>query len=169
MHFVKDNLIGFSTVKVFKSENKIKELFVKNNDILENKKASKTRTISLMEMVQTLLSLISQFGVFFIGAYISIKTGDIAPSVILLFVQLMNYIINPLMQVPSLLSKRLSCNPLFKKINEIIELENDNDQGEKIENINEITVSNLKFMFDEFYNCWMYFRDEPIEEEEELF
>ena len=23
-------------------------------------------------------------------------------------------------------------------------------------------------MFDEFYNCWMYFRDEPIEEEEEL-
>ena len=26
MHFIKDNLIGFSTVKVFKSEKKIKEL-----------------------------------------------------------------------------------------------------------------------------------------------
>ena len=68
MHFVKDNLIGFSTVKVFKSENKIKELFIKNNDILENKKASKTKTLALMEMVQTVLSLVSQFGVFFIGA-----------------------------------------------------------------------------------------------------
>ena len=36
MHFIKDNLIGFSTVKVFKAEKKIKELFVKNNDVLEN-------------------------------------------------------------------------------------------------------------------------------------
>ena len=149
MHFVKDNLIGFSTVKVFKSENKIKELFVKNNDILENKKASKTKTLVLMEMVQTVLSLLSQFGVFFIGAYISITTGDIAPSVILLFVQLMNYIINPLMQIPSSLSKRLACKPLFIKISEIIQIESDNNLGVEIEEINEITVSNLKFMYDD--------------------
>ena len=149
MHFVKDNLIGFSTVKVFKSENKIKELFIKNNDILENKKASKTKTLALMEMVQTVLSLVSQLGVFFIGAYISITTGDIAPSVILLFVQLMNYIISPLMQIPSSLSKRLACKPLFIKISEIIQIENDNNLGIEIEEINEITVSNLKFMYDE--------------------
>ena len=149
MHFVKDNLIGFSTVKVFKSEKKIKELFVKNNDILENKKASKTKTLALMEMVQTILSLVSQFGVFFIGAYISIKTGSIAPSVILLFVQLMNYIINPLMQIPSLLSKRLACKPLFEKISEIIQTESDSTLGKSIESINEITVSNLKFMYED--------------------
>ncbi len=149
MHFVKDNLIGFSTVKVFKSEKKIKKLFVKNNDILENKKANKTKTLAIMEMVQTVLSLVSQFGVFFIGAYISITTGDIAPSVILLFVQLMNYIISPLMQIPSSLSKRLSCNPLFSKISEIIKIENDNSLGKKIKEINEIKVSNLQFMFDD--------------------
>jgi ABC-type multidrug transport system fused ATPase/permease subunit len=149
MHFIKDNLIGFSTIKVFKSEQKIKELFVKNNNILENKKASKTKTLALMEMVQTVLSLVSQFGVFFIGAYISIKTGDIAPSVILLFVQLMNYIISPLMQIPTSLSKRLACKPLFTKISEIIQTESDNSQGELIENINEITISNLKFMYDD--------------------
>ena len=149
MHFIKDNLIGFSTIKVFKSERKIKELFVKNNNVLESKKASKTKTLALMEMVQTVLSLVSQFGVFFIGAYISIKTGDIAPSVILLFVQLMNYIISPLMQIPSSLSKRLACKPLFEKISEIIQKESDNNQGEAINDINEITISNLKFMYDD--------------------
>ena len=149
MHFLKDNLIGFSTIKVFKSEQKIKDLFVKNNNVLENKKASKTKTLALMEMVQTVLSIVSQFGVFFIGAYISIKTGDIAPSVILLFVQLMNYIINPLMQIPSSLSKRLACNPLFTKISEIIQIESDNSQGHSIEKIDEITISNLKFMYDD--------------------
>ena len=149
MHFIKDNLIGFSTIKVFKSEEKIKELFIKNNNVLESKKASKTKTLALMEMVQTVLSLVSQFGVFFIGAYISIKTGDIAPSVILLFVQLMNYIISPLMQIPSSLSKRLACKPLFEKISEIIQKESDTTQGQSIDNIDEITVSNLKFMYDD--------------------
>ena len=149
MHFVKDNLIGFSTIKVFKSESKIKELFVKNNNVLETKKANKTKTLALMEMVQTVLSFLSQFGVFFIGAYISIKTGDIAPSVILLFIQLMNYIINPLMQIPSSLSKRLACKPIFKKISEIIQTESDNNQGKAIDNINEIAISNLKFMYDD--------------------
>ena len=148
MHFVKDNLIGFSTIKVFKSEKKIKELFIKNNNVLESKKANRTKTLALMEMVQTVLSFLSQFGVFFIGAYISIKTGDIAPSVILLFVQLMNYIISPLMQIPTSLSKRLACKPLFTKISEIIQIENDNSQAELIHSINEITISNLKFMYD---------------------
>ena len=149
MHFVKDNLIGFSTVKVFKAEQKIKELFIKNNNILEDKKAAKTKTLALMEMVQNILSITSQLGVFFIGAYISITSGDITPSVILLFVQLMNYIINPLMQIPTSLSKRLACKPLFKKIAEIIETENDNNEEELIEKIEDIRISNLTFMYDE--------------------
>lgn len=149
MHYIKDNLIGFSTVKVFKAEKKIKELFDKNNNILENKKASKTKTLALMEMVQAVLSLASQFGVFFIGAYISIKSGKIAPSVILLFVQLMNYIISPLMSIPTLLSKRLACNPLFKKIEEITKTEPEKNQGESIESINDITISNLSFMYED--------------------
>ena len=149
MHFVKDNLIGFSTVKVFKAEQKIKELFIKNNNILEDKKAAKTKTLALMEMVQNILSITSQLGVFFIGAYISITSGDITPSVILLFVQLMNYIINPLMQIPTSLSKRLACKPLFKKIAEIIETEIDNNEEELIEKIEDIRISNLTFMYDE--------------------
>lgn len=149
MHFIKDNLIGFSTVKVFKAEKKIQELFDKNNNIIEDKKASKTKILALMEMVQQVLSLVSQLGVFFIGAYIAIKTDKIAPSVILLFVQLMNYIISPLMQIPTLLSKRLSCKPLFKKIQEIIEIETCENQTESIESINDITISNLNFMYEE--------------------
>lgn len=149
MHFVKDNLIGFSTVKVFKAENKIKDLFNKNNIIIEDKKASKTKTLALMEMVQQVLSLVSQLGVFFIGAYIAMNSGKIAPSVILLFVQLMNYIISPLMSVPTLLSKRLSCKPLFKKIEEIIKIETSENQTETIDSIDDISISNLNFMYEE--------------------
>lgn len=149
MHFIKDNLIGFSTVKVFKAEKKIKDLFDKNNNILEDKKAAKTKTLSIMEMVQQVLSLVSQIGVFFIGAYISITTNKISPSVILLFVQLMNYIISPLMQIPTLLSKRLACQPIFKKIAEITKTEITKEEVKEVKDINEIIISNLSFMCDE--------------------
>ena len=100
-------------------------------------------------MVQTILSLISQFGVFFIGAYISIKTNEIAPSVIILFVQLMNYIISPLMSIPTTLSKRLACKPIFSKISEIIKVENSAHQGKNIDDITKISISNLMFMYDD--------------------
>ena len=150
MHFVKDNLIGFSTIKVFKSENKIKKLFEKNNDILEEKKSKKEKTIVLINMVQTITMLIPQFGVFFIGAYLSIKTESIGPSVIILFVQLMNYIMQPLMKIPDLYSKRKACNPLFKKIDNILNSsDNDNINKGNISSIDSIEINNLKFNYDD--------------------
>ena len=69
MHFIKDNLIGFSTIKVFKAEHKIKDLFTKNNQSLESVKAKKERTTVLMDFLQVITQYVSQFGVFFIGAY----------------------------------------------------------------------------------------------------
>lgn len=150
MHFVKDNLIGFSTIKVFKSEDKIKELFENNNDILEEKKRGKTKTIALLDMVQTITMLIPQFGVFFIGAYLAIKTGSFGPSVIILFVQLMNYIMSPLMKIPDLFSKRRACNPLFKKIDDILNNSNDeNINRVDISSIDSIEIKNLSFSYDD--------------------
>ena len=149
MHFIKDNLIGFSTIKVFKAEKKFNELFEANNNTLETKKASRTKTTAILEMVQTLVTTIAQFGVFFIGAYISIKTDTIAPSVIILFVQLMNFVMSPLMQIPSLLSKRLACLPLFKKIDNILNANEIRDANKTIIDIENITISNVSFSYGE--------------------
>ena len=149
MHFVKDNLIGFSVVKLFRAEKKIKGLFDKNNTILESKKASRAKTLAVMEMVQSVLSCIAQFGVFFLGAYISISTGEIAPSVIILFVQLMNFIISPLTQIPTLLSKILACKPLFKKMEEMVAVNEPTDEMKSIETFENVTITDLKMKYDE--------------------
>ena len=150
MHFIKDNLIGFSTIKVFKAEKKMKELFKNNNSLLEDQKAKKVRTTVLMEFLQTVTSVIAQFGVFFIGAYLCIKEKTLTPSVILLFVQLMNYVMSPLAQIPSLISKRNACIPLFKKIENIInEKEEDNTNKEQASFNNNITVNDLHFSYDD--------------------
>ena len=132
MHFIKDNLIGFSTIKVFKAESKIKELFDKKNNELENTKKAKVRTIVLMEFLQSVSQVVVQFGVFFVGAYLCIKTKSIKPSVIILFVQLMNYIMSPLVSIPDILSKRNACNPLFEKIANILDTKTDVNTKEQI-------------------------------------
>ena len=150
MHFIKDNLIGFSTIKVFKAEKKMKELFNQNNNSLENQKAKKVKTTVLMEFLQTLTSIIAQYGVFFVGAYLCIKEKSLTPSVILLFVQLMNYVMSPLAQIPSLISKRNACLPLFKKIENIVnEKEEDNTNKEQASFNNNITISDLSFSYDD--------------------
>lgn len=150
MHFIKDNLIGFSTIKVFKSENKLYELFKKNNNQLEKTKAAKTKTTVLIEFLQAGTSLIAQFVVFFIGAYLCIKTDKLEPSVIILFVQLMNTVISPLITVPSLISKRRACNPLFDKIINILEEEKNDIKQEKteIKFDNQLEIKNLEFTID---------------------
>lgn len=148
MHFLKDNLVGFSTIKVFKSEGKIREIFKSRNGVLETAKAKKEATLVLLEFLQTATSILAQFGVFFVGAYIAITTGAIQASVLILFVQLMNSVMNPLIQVPTLISKRNSCKPLFKKLDEIIKTE---ECGEKetVKFENSIKVSNLEFAYED--------------------
>ena len=148
MHFLKDNLVGFSTIKVFKSEGKIREIFKSRNSVLETAKAKKEATLVLLEFLQTATSILAQFGVFFVGAYIAITTGAIQASVLILFVQLMNSVMSPLIQIPTLVSKRNSCKPLFAKMEEIINIE---DEGEKqaVTFENTIKVSNLEFAYEE--------------------
>lgn len=147
MHFLKDNLVGFSTIKVFKAEGKIRQIFKKNNDVLETEKAKKTKTVVLIEFLQTVTTFTAQFGVFFLGAYIAITTQKITPSVIILFVQLMNTVMNPLIQIPTLISQRNSCNPLFKKLDEII-ADDDNEEKETADFEKSITVKGLEFSYD---------------------
>ena len=149
MHFIKDNLIGFSTIKVFKAEDKIKALFKKNNGVLEDEKSKKERTLVLLEMLQTATTFIAQFGVFFVGAYVAITTGKIQASVIILFVQLMNTVMNPLIQIPTLISERASCKPIFYKLDKIIALEDEVGKKESVSFEDSIVVKNLEFSYDE--------------------
>ena len=148
MHFVKDNLIGFSTIKIFKAEQKIKELFKKNNNKLETLKQGKTRTIVVVEFLQTATQLIAQFGVFFIGALLCIKNTNLSPSVLLLFVQLMNYVMTPLATIPALIAERNAAKPLFEKIESILEDEEIIKKEEIIFN-QKISIDNLSFSYDE--------------------
>lgn len=160
MHYIKDNLLGFSTIKVFKAEEKMKELFLKSNNKLEESKAKKVKVITIIELIQIITNTIAQIGIFFIGAYISIKTDKISPATIILFVQLMNYVLGPLMQIPPIISKRNACKPLFDKISEMTKYEKEIDKEQvifensiKLENVdfsieNKKIINNINYSFE---------------------
>lgn len=149
LHFIKDNFMGFSVIKVFKAEKEMKEKFKGKNDKLESLKAKKVKTLAVIEFIQTIAQLTAQIGVFFIGAYISIKNNNIGPSVIIIFVQLMNYVMSPLVTLPTMISKRSASLPLIKKIADILD-----EKEEKVEKVNitlnnSITIKDLSFGYDE--------------------
>lgn len=150
MSFVKDNFIGFSTIKVFKSEKRINELFQKNNDTVETIKSKKTKIVTILEFLQSISSLIAQFGVFFVSAYFAITTDKITVSIIILFVQLMNYVLSPLMTIPMMFSKRQAAKPLFDKIANILTVDDQNKKNKFITEFNDkIKIENLTFGYDE--------------------
>ena len=148
MHYIKDNFIGYSTIKIFKAEKKMKELYQKNDYALEATKEQKERTVIKIEFVQNATSLIAQVGVFLVGAYMAITSDKINASTILLFVQLMNYILSPIMVLPSLISKRRACNPLFDKMCNLVTSDTSLEKEKLVFN-NQIDIENLYFAYEE--------------------
>lgn len=116
VHFLKDSLNGFTTIKSFKAEEKIKELYNKNNSIVEDAKEQKKRSEEILSMVGEIASIIAQFGVFLFGAYLSMNGYGITAGVVVVFVQLMNFVVNPIAVVPKLLASRKASIPLIEKL-----------------------------------------------------
>lgn len=148
MHYVKDSLIGFSTIKSFKAEDKINEIFTIQDQTLENVKVKRARIGWIVQGLGGVTSVVAQFGVFFVGGYLCIVEGSITPGIIIGFVQLMNYVVNPLSTIPQLLSKRAAAIPLIDKIARLVEVKTEeNKQSVKFEN--SIKLEGLNFSYGE--------------------
>ena len=111
-----DCLNGFSVVKSFRAEKEIFQLFAANNRALEHEKFSKRRIQSLVGMIGSLTGMIAQFGVFVVGAYLAMNDRGITSGVVVMFVNLMNFMINPVSQLPGILAGRKAARGLIQKL-----------------------------------------------------
>ncbi len=147
VHFVSDSLNGFNVIKNFKVESKIANLFRKNNAVVERAKETKNRSVILIRSLCGFFGVIAQFAVFAVGAYICITSPDkLSVGTIIMFVQLMNYVVNPLTSVPQAIALRRACIPLIDKVAEML---SEKDVGEN-RNFsatldNSITLSDVSF------------------------
>ena len=147
---VEEILNGFSVIKCFKAESRITGIFCTNNSSLEISK--KARNIKKYEitLIGTLAGAFTQIGVFIAGAWLSLSGKGVTPGMLLLFTNLMNFIIAPIGQLPVLFAGRQAAKGLIDKMEKALE-ESGKEEGciENCRHEEEIRVKDLRFSYDE--------------------
>ena len=111
-----DCLSGFAVVKNFKAEREIFKLFAESNQALESEKFNKRRIKTLVGMIGAVAGIFAQLGVFLIGAYLALSGYGLTPGVVIIFVNLMNFLIQPIAELPGLLASRRAALGLIGKL-----------------------------------------------------
>lgn len=112
---LKDSLSGFSVVKSFKAEAQMLRIFRRNVQALAQAQCRKQKTIILVQMFASIAGLTAQLGVFIFGAYLAVNGKGVTAGTTMVFVQLMNYIINPIALIPSCMAEWKAARALVQK------------------------------------------------------
>ena len=116
-----DCLGGFSVVKTFRAEKEIFRLFAESNRALEQEKFSRRRLKALVGMIGATTGVIAQLGVFLAGAYLALTGKGLTAGAVILFVNLMNFMIEPVAELPALLAARKAARGLIAKLADALE------------------------------------------------
>lgn len=116
---IKDLLTGFTVIKSFKAEKEVVKLFDNHNSSLENSKYRRRRVEEFISIVTATSGFVVQMGVFFYGTLLAIR-GEITVGVVVAFVQLMNYVLVPLNDVPKCIANRKAAVGLIDKVAEAV-------------------------------------------------
>lgn len=116
-----DCLSGFAVVKTFKAEREIFQLFAESNRALEQEKFSRRRLKVLIGMIGAVTGLVAQLGVFLAGAWLALSGSGLTAGTVILFVNLMNFMIGPVRELPALLAGRRAALGLIGKLADALE------------------------------------------------
>lgn len=146
---VNELLSGFPVIKSFRAETQASRLFSQRNEQAEEAKKNKRRTEQLISLLENDAGIIAQMGIFLAGAWLAISGKGVTAGVVIVFVQLMNYILNPISQVPLLWSNRKAAIALMEKLSDALS-ENVREEGrEKLNGFSEkIEVKDLTYGYE---------------------
>lgn len=143
-------LSGFSVIKSFQAEKEIFNFFVRSNRELEDKKFSKRRLKTLVGMIGALAGIFAQLGVFIAGTWLVLSTHSLTGGTVILFVNLMNFVIDPIATLPGLLASLRAAKGLMGKLAEALE-KNPTAEGHRdISELKEgLRLDKLSFAYEE--------------------
>ena len=144
-----DCLGGFSVVKSFKAEKEIFKMFAAENKELEGSKFSRERIRTIVGMIGAMASMLAQSGVFIAGTALILSGSDITTGTVMMFVNLMNFMIQPMATLPGLLAGRKASLGLVQKLADALSQNNESTGTEEVTAVNdEITLENVSFGYD---------------------
>lgn len=146
---VNELLSGFPVIKSFRAEAQASCLFSQRNEQAEEAKKNKRRTEQLISLLANDAGIIAQMGIFLAGAWLAISNKGVTAGVVIVFVQLMNYILNPISQVPLLWSNRKAAIALMEKLSDALS-ENVREEGREKLNVfsEKIEVKDLTYGYE---------------------
>lgn len=112
---VKDMISGFSVIKNFKAEKEVQGIFDSSNGELEETKRKRKSSENVIGVFTSCSGNLVLIIVFAVGAYMSIK-NIINIGMVVAFIQLLNYVVGPIQQIPVFVSKIRAANKIIDKI-----------------------------------------------------
>ncbi len=150
MSALRDTLTGFSVIKSFRAEKQICDLFAKEVKNVAGATEKRWKASVIVQTCAVIGSNILQLGVMLIGTYLALTGTALTAGTVLVFVQLLNYVVNPIQVIPQALAECKASKALIAKLAESL-ASNVREDGEieKRELQNQISVKNLTFAYEE--------------------
>ncbi len=148
--YLRDCLTGFSVIKSFKAEKPVLELMAEASAKVAAAKCRRDKISIIVSTIGMAAGTLTQLGVFFVSAYLALAGKGITPGVIILFVQLINFVISPISELPVLLSERKAAKALIEKMAEALALNvRQEGKGEAASLGEAIELENVTFGYEE--------------------
>ena len=147
---IKEIIGGFSVVKSFKAEKAVLQFFLKSNTAVEDAKCKKSKIAILIETISSTAGITAQMGVFIAGAYLAISGKGVTPGIVMAFVNLMNFLLQPIAALPEIFASRKASVALMDKLCDLLNKNVTKEKDEVIDTLKQgITVQNLSFGYKE--------------------
>ena len=146
---IKEILSGFFIIKTFQVEKEMLALFRKENTKTELAKYNRRKTAELVNLLSMGAGVFAQLGIFIVAAIYSINGNGITPGTVIIFLNLMNFIVSPITSIPQMVANRKAVFELINKMANLLFEEsvlNGNIIHSQLDK--EITVRNLSFSYD---------------------
>lgn len=150
VEIIKDILSGFPVIKSFRAEREIQERFEVDNSKIENIKYARRYAEENVNLLSTAASIIMRLGVFVIGAWMAVSGTGITPGIVLVFLQLVTFVISPIERMPVILANRKAAIAIMDKLSDFL-FEQEAASGEEIPHTltHGISIRDLSFGYEE--------------------
>lgn len=150
VEIIKDILSGFPVIKSFRAEKEIQERFETDNNKLENIKYSRRYAEENVNLLSTAASVIMRLGVFIVGAWMAVSGTGVTPGIVLVFLQLVTFVISPIERLPVLFANQKAAIAVMNKLSDFL-LAQEETEGVEIPAAleNGIVVRDLSFGYEE--------------------
>lgn len=128
VEIIKDILSGFPVIKGFQAEKEIQKRFVHDSDRIEEAKQERRYAEENVNLLSTAASVIMRLGVFIVGAWMAVSGTGVTPGIVLVFLQLVSFVILPIEKLPAILANRKAAAAIMDKFSAIL----DTDEREQV-------------------------------------